>query len=69
MAKITRKYNFNRAEIEFDTNTNKYVITEIGKEDSVSYDLSSILDSFAGLSGISLSISIDDEVVEIDNEE
>lgn len=60
MAKITKKYSFSKAELSFDDG--KYTITEIGKDDSTDYNLSAILDSFVGQSGISLSIGIDDEV-------
>lgn len=63
MAKITKKYSFSKAEITFENG--KYTITEIGKDDSTDYDLSAVLDSFVGLSGISLSIGVDDEVPEM----
>lgn len=60
MAKITKKYSFSKAEISYENG--KYTITEIGKDDSTDYDLTSVLDSFIGLSGITLSIGVDDEV-------
>ena len=63
MAKITKKYSFSKAEITFENG--KYTITEIGKDDSTDYDLSAVLDSFVALSGISLSIGVDDEVPEM----
>lgn len=63
MAKITKKYSFSKAEITFEDG--KYTITEIGKDDSTDYNLSAVLDSFVGLSGISLSIGVDDNVPEL----
>ena len=66
MAKITKKYSFSKAEISYEDG--KYTITEIGKDDSTDYNLSSVLDSFVGLSSVSLSIGVDDEVPEISEE-
>lgn len=63
MAKKTTKVAFSKAEISFEDG--KYTITEIGKDDSTDYNLSAVLDSFVGLSGISLSIGVDDEVPEM----
>lgn len=63
MAKKTTKVAFSKAEISFEDG--KYTITEIGKDDSTDYNLSAVLDSFVGLSNISLSIGIDDEVPEM----
>lgn len=60
MAKITKKYAFSKAIISFENG--KYTITEINKDDSTDYDLSTVLDSFIGLEGVSLSIGVDDEV-------
>ena len=66
MARITRKYSFNKGNISFDNG--KYTISEISKDDSADYDLSAILNSFIGLDGVSLSIGIDDEVPVISEE-
>lgn len=63
MAKKTTKVAFSKAEISFEDG--KYTITEIGKDDSTDYNLSAVLDSFVGLSGVSLSIGVDDEVPEM----
>lgn len=63
MAKITRKYSFSKGLITFENG--KYTITEVGKDESADYDLSSVLDSFVGLEGVSLSIGIDDNVPEL----
>ena len=64
MAKITKKYSFSKAEISYENG--KYTITEIGKDDSTDYDLTSVLDNFIGLSGITLSIGVDDEVPSVE---
>ena len=64
MAKITKKYSFSKAEITFEDG--KYTITEIGKDDSTDYNLSSVLDSFVGLSGVSLSIGVDNDVPSVE---
>ena len=64
MAKITKKYSFSKAEISYENG--KYTITEIGKDDSTDYDLTAVLDSFIGLSGITLSIGVDDEVPSVE---
>ena len=64
MAKITKKYSFSKAEISYENG--KYTITEIGKDDSTDYDLTSVLDSFIGLSGITLTIGVDDEVPSVE---
>lgn len=63
MAKKNIKYSFNKAEISLDNG--KYTITEINKDNSADYNLSSILNSFIGISNISLSIGADDDVPEI----
>lgn len=63
MAKITRKYSFSKGLITFENG--KYTITEVGKDESTDYDLSSVLNSFVGLEGVSLSIGVDDNVPEM----
>lgn len=64
MAKITKKYSFSKAELSFEDG--KYTITEMNKDDSTDYNLSAVLNSFVGQSGISLSIGIDDEVPSVE---
>lgn len=61
MAKISKKYAFSKAEISKDDD-GKYIISEIGKDEIIDYDFSTVLDSFIGLSGISISIGVDDEM-------
>lgn len=63
MAKLTKKYDFSNADLLKDKD-GRYILTEIKKDDSADYDLTSVLDSFIGLSGIKLSISIDDGIPE-----
>ena len=66
MAKKSTKVAFSKATITFENG--KYTITEITKDDSTDYDLSAVLDSFIGQEGISLSIGVDDEVLEMSEE-
>lgn len=66
MAKIKKTYAFSKGTITYENG--KYIITEIGKDDSIDYDLSAVLDSFIGLQGVSLSIGVDNEVPEISEE-
>ena len=66
MAKKNTKVSFAKGTISFENG--KYTITEIGKDDTNSYDLSAVLDSFICLAGVSLSIGIDDEVPVISEE-
>lgn len=63
MAKKTTKVVFSKAEITFENG--KYTITEVGKDESTDYDLTSVLDSFVGLDGVSLSIGVDNNVPEL----
>ena len=66
MAKKSTKVAFSKATITFENG--KYTITEITKDDSTDYDLSTVLDSFIGQEGISLSISTDDDVPAVTEE-
>ena len=66
MAKKSIKVAFSKATISFENG--KYTITEISKDDTNSYDLSAVLDSFIGLDGVSLSIGVDDEVPAVTEE-
>jgi len=66
MAKITRKYSFSKSTLSNENG--KYTITEVGKDDCTDYDLTAVLDSFIGLSGVSLSIGVDDEIPEMADE-
>ena len=66
MAKKSTKVAFSKATITFENG--KYTITEITKDDSTDYNLSSVLDSFIGQEGISLSIGVDDDVPAVTEE-
>ena len=63
MAKKTTKIEFSTGEISVQNG--RYIITEIDKDGSIDYDLSSILDSFVGMQNVSLSINATDEVSDI----
>ena len=67
MAKKSTKVAFSKATITFENG--KYTITEITKDDSTDYDLSAVLDSFIGQEGVSLSISTDDDVPAVTEEQ
>lgn len=58
MAKTTKAVSFKNAVI----NTEDMTITEINKDDSVEYDLLTVLKDWNGIEGISLTIKFDDEL-------
>lgn len=64
MAKLTKKYSFKGATLS--KSGEKYILTEISKDDSQDYNLSAILDAMIGTEGISFSIGADDEVPPMD---
>ena len=66
MAKKSTKVVFSKATITFENG--KYTITEITKDNSTDYNLSAVLDSVIGQEGISLSISVDDDVPAVTEE-
>ena len=66
MAKKSIKVVFSKAMTTFENG--KYTITEITKDNSTDYNLSAVLDSFIGREGISLSISVDDDVPAVTEE-
>lgn len=63
MAKKTTEIAFSTGEISVQNG--RYIITEIDKDGSIDYDLSSVLDSFVGMQNVSLSINATDEVSDI----
>lgn len=65
MAKITKKFSFTKGNLT-KTEDGRYVLTEISKDDSTDYDLTTVLDQFVGDDGISLSIGVDDEIPKLD---
>ena len=61
MAKKNTSIKFSKATISKEEN-GRYIITEIGKDDSIDYDFSAVLDKWIGIEGLSISISADDEI-------
>lgn len=66
MAKKVVSVKFSKAVLTKENE--KYIITEITKDDSRDYDLSAILDGLDGSSDLSISISSEDTVKPIDEE-
>jgi hypothetical protein len=64
MAKNSFKTSFTKATITKDGD--KYIITEVTKDDSISYDLSDILDGLVDVEGISLSVNKDSDLKPIE---
>lgn len=62
MAKNTSRTSFTKATIHKDEKTGRYAIEEIGKETSITYDLTEVLDKYAGIPNISLSFASDAEI-------
>lgn len=63
MAKVQKKYSFSKASITLENG--KYIISEVGKDDIIEYNLSDILNEFLDKDGVVLSIGIDTEPVGI----
>lgn len=61
MAKKNTSIKFSKATISKEED-GRYIITEIGKDDSTEYDFSAVLDKWIGIDGLSISISADDEI-------
>ena len=61
MAKKNTSIKFSKATISKEED-GRYIITEIGKDDSTDYDFCSVLDKWIGIEGLSISISADDEI-------
>ena len=61
MAKKNTSIKFSKATISKEED-GRYIITEIGKDDSIDYDFSAVLDKWIGIEGLSISISADDEI-------
>ncbi|MDV3426627.1 MAG: YonK family protein [Bacillota bacterium] len=58
MAKDTRRISFNKAILSKNDN-NEYMVEEITKDDSVTYNLSKELDKFVSQEGLTISIAQD----------
>lgn len=64
MAKIQRKFGFSNAVITKENNI--YMITEYGKDETYTYNLSEVLDEFLDKDGVSLNIGIDGKPVPVE---
>jgi len=64
MAKNSFKTSFSKATLSKEEE--KYIITEVNKDDTKSYDLSEVLDGIIGLENISLSINKDSDIEPIE---
>lgn len=64
MAKLQKKYSFSKANITLENG--KYIISEVGKDEIVEYNLSDILSEFLDKDGVVLSIGIDSEPLGIE---
>lgn len=62
MAKNTSRTSFTKATIHKDEKTGRYEIEEVGKDSSTTYDLTEVLDRYAGIPNISLSFVSDAEI-------
>lgn len=69
MAKNSTKISFTKATIVKDEDTGMFDIIEIGKETSTAYNLTEILERFAGIAGVSLTLTSDAEIEPIEMSE
>ena len=60
MAKTVKKVSFSKGLISREGS--ELMITEIGKDDTKTYNLNKVIDEFVGQEGVSLTISIDDDI-------
>lgn len=58
MSKKTLKLTYNKATL-LKNDKNEYMIEEVSKDDTKTYNLSKALDEFVGLEGLSISIGQD----------
>jgi hypothetical protein len=66
MAKHTNKFSLKGDWSK--TDDGRYIMTEVSKDDVIEYDVTSIMDNFIGLTGVSFSIGIDDDVPSVRDE-
>lgn len=64
MAKIQRKFGFSNAVITKENGV--YLITEYGKDETYTYNLSEVLDEFLDKDGVSFNIGIDGKPVPVE---
>lgn len=67
MAKKSVSIKFSKAMISKENG--KYIVTEISKDDSTDYNLSEILDSLEGSEGLSISVTSENEVTPISEDD
>lgn len=60
MAKTVKKVSFSKGLISREGS--ELMITEIGKDDTKTYNLNKVIDEFVGQEGVSLTINIDDDI-------
>nr|DAL62629.1 MAG TPA_asm: YonK protein [Caudoviricetes sp.] len=60
MAKTVKKVSFSKGLISREGS--ELMITEIGKDETKTYNLNKVIDEFVGQEGVSLTISIDDDI-------
>lgn len=60
MAKTVKKVSFSKGLISREGS--ELMITEIGKDDTKTYNLNKVIDEFVGQEGVNLTISIDDDI-------
>lgn len=60
MAKTVKKVSFSKGLISREGS--ELMITEIGKDDTKTYNLNKVIDEFVGQEGVSFTISIDDDI-------
>ena len=60
MAKTVKKVSFSKGLISREGS--ELMITEIGKDETKTYNLNKVIDEFIGQEGVSPTISIDDDI-------
>ena len=60
MAKTVKKVSFSKGLISREGS--ELMITEIGKDETKTYNLNKVIDEFIGQEGVSLTFSIDDDI-------
>lgn len=65
MAKKKLSFSFSKGIIEKNV-SGKFIFTEISKDEEITYDLQSTLESLLGVEGVSISISTEDIIPMVD---
>ena len=66
MAKLKKVYSFKNAEISKNED-NHYILTEVNKDDTQDFDLSSLLDGMIGINGIAMNFGSEDIIPNIED--